>query len=299
MRTAPQTNIPAGSRGAPKKPPSSSGPLSASRGEPLASSSRVINAPAPGRAQAQAKPASAGPDIRRWIAQPIKHEDMAVDDSWATTPKGKGKAAVRPPQVPPVTGATVKQEPVSVKLEPRSPARVKLEPSVGVKLEPATGVKLESFPRVKLEHAPPTKVKAEPGPRVKLESGAPLSPSSHPARHQGPDRSASSLSSRQQAIVTPTRPPVGSRSTLDSQASANATAPASSQTHSLLSSSPAYSQPRSSMPSLPSSSSSSPDYQAPAEAASTKPSAVKRRLGMGRATTGYANKKFKPIVPNT
>ncbi|KAI9057301.1 P-loop containing nucleoside triphosphate hydrolase protein [Trametes sanguinea] len=68
--------------------------------------------------------------------------------------------------------------------------------------------------------------------------------------------------------------------------------------------SPPHCTPPSSAPSLRSSASgsgtigSSPAIKpSAAPAAAIQPSGVKRRLGMGRTATGYANKKFKPVTP--
>ena len=238
---------------------------------PLASSSgRVVNA-TPTRAL------PTGKDLRDWIVQPAAHRDKVANDSPS---KGKGKAKV--------VGEERRLQP-SIKVE-QSP--VKLEPSP-VKLEPPPAA-LHTVVRPKGK-PPSTAVKMEPSSTPFVfpphpQEGKPVLPPIKPEPDTGPHwsrRSSTGLGGLPGIVKV-------------ENFSACVPGPLLPKCSPSPRSSPADGHPSSSGSSLTSSSSAASSASSPAAPsgdASAKSTAVKRRLGMGRATGGYTNKKFKPMVP--
>ncbi|KAI0710232.1 hypothetical protein C8Q76DRAFT_94141 [Earliella scabrosa] len=263
-----------------------------------------------------------------------KGKAKTIDPASATAPPfavksepGSSPVKLEPPSTPPTRPNTAVAPPAArkrsdlqtglsrVKVEPganpvkREPpdtgsSRVKVEPGANlVKLEPpdtpfarpsrvVSAPAAQARPRVPSD---PSWIKPEPGPEpapVKLEP------------------SSSTISASRLTKIAPTRtqPVLPSPSSVKSSPTACTRLPGiSSGLPTPLKSSPTSTpyggQPASSGSSVPSSASSTsgsnspPDAPLPTDTA-TKPTAVKRRLGMGRATGGYSNKKFKPMVPN-
>lgn len=237
--------------------PTSSGRTNAA-GPLVSSSSRVVNT-----ATTRALPT--GNDLRNWMVQPGAHNDSPS--------KGKGKAkAVAPAEVqrprPPI-----KLESGPVKLEPTSavlPAVVRPKAkasSHAVKMEPSSTPSVSSrHPQVDQPVLLPIKPEPYTGPDWGMHPGIAMG---HPPGGVKVENS----SVRVPGPLLPKRSP---------------------------SSSPAHGYLSSSGPSLPSSSSAASSTSSPATPsgdASARSTAVKRRLGMGRATGGYTNKKFKPMMP--
>ncbi|KAI0714341.1 P-loop containing nucleoside triphosphate hydrolase protein [Cerioporus squamosus] len=244
-----------------KKPPSNGRTVNAV--SPLASSSgRVVNA-------AKTRGLPTGNDLRSWMIQPGAHKGTAADDSPS---KGKGKAKATEPAEGRRPRSPVKLEPGIVKLEPPSTAQAAVVHLKGKASSSAVKMEPTSTPAVFLPH-----------PQV----GRPVLPPIKPEPYTQADwgrRSAAAMGR-----------PLGFVKVEDSSAVSGPLLPKCSPR-----SSPADAHPSSSGPSIPSSSRTSSSDSSPAARsadASAKSTAVKRRLGMGRATGGYTNKKFKPMMP--
>lgn len=291
---------------------------------PLTSSkNRVVNVAAP-----QSASSASGSNLGDWI---VKTETHRAADAEVAPSKSKGKAkAVEPVRNPPA----VKHEPGSspVKMELSEPSLAAGRSTNSRLAAPPARARA----RLDLPSGGPGRIKPEPdsGPRlVKLEprsSSAAVTPSiARPGISSGPNRvklepasdlvklesssSSSPLPSRQ-IKVAPAQMKVEPRHSLDFSSStrkqsSSALGPVRPvQTSCIKVEAPLKSSPGEGLPSssgssipasnIPTSSSSSPP-EAPLSAdAATKPTSVKRRLGMGRTTVGYSNKKFKPLIPN-
>ncbi len=231
----------------------------------LASSSgRVVNA-------ATTRGLPTGNNLRSWIVQPGAHRGTSADDSPS---KGKGKAKATEP---------------AAGRPPRSP--IKLEPGPHVKLEPPLTA-LPSVVRPKGKN-PSSAVKMEPTSTPSMPPpyprGQPVLPPVKPEPHTADDWGRRSAA----AMVHP-------RGIVKAEENSSAYVSGPLIPKCSPRSSPAHGRPSSSGPSIPSSSRSSSSKSSPATPsadASANSTAVKRRLGMGRATGGYANKKFKPMLP--
>ncbi|TFK81255.1 UvrD-helicase-domain-containing protein [Polyporus arcularius HHB13444] len=228
----------------------------------LASSSgRVVNA-------ATTRGLPTGNNLRSWIVQPGAHRGTSTDDSPS---KGKGKAKATEPAA---GQSPIKLEPGHVKLEPPLTALPSVVHPKGKKSSSAVKMEPTSTPSM-----PP------PYPRAGQPVFPPVKTEPHTADDWGRRSAAAMVHPR--GIVK-----------AEENSSAYVSGPLIPKCSPR--SSPAHGRPSSSGPSIPSSSRSSSNNSSPATPsadASANSTAVKRRLGMGRATGGYANKKFKPMLP--
>ncbi len=228
----------------------------------LASSSgRVVNA-------ATTRGLPTGNNLRSWIVQPGAHRGTSTDDSPS---KGKGKAKATEPAA---GQSPIKLEPGHVRLEPPLTALPSVVHPKGKKSSSA----------VKME---PTSTPSMPPPYTR--AGQPVLPPVKTEPHTADDWGRRSAA----AMVHP-------RGIVKAEENSSAYVSGSLIPKCSPRSSPAHGRPSSSGPSIPSSSRSSSSNSSPATPsadASANSTAVKRRLGMGRATGGYANKKFKPMLP--
>ncbi|KAI0749394.1 P-loop containing nucleoside triphosphate hydrolase protein [Daedaleopsis nitida] len=282
------------------------------------SSSRVVNAPT-------TPIAPSGSNLRDWIVKPGTHKPASADGGSA---KSKGKAKAKEPEQS-APSVEIKVETGSSVVKTESPSAAcsgNTTTSAQTRTDPASGpswIKREDHsPSVKMEpqtqRAPlSTPVKTGPSMRASVASYVKLEPSQRPTsvKLEGSSTAVSSpLSRAPNKQVQATRPSYFHQPKLepDSDIMQLDPPPPTFRPSTVVSAEHAISRsfvpsfshepPASSTPSssLPSSSSSESHAPSGASQATTpaKPTAVKRRLGMGRATTGYSNKKFKPMMPN-
>ncbi|PIL35658.1 hypothetical protein GSI_02388 [Ganoderma sinense ZZ0214-1] len=198
-----------------------------------------------------------------------------------TTLGSASKALARPLDLP-TNAACVKREQV----EPASIKMERIEPPLS---RPRRGSSPEEPPIGLTQRVPPTRVKREKAEAVLIKS-----------ERTEPTLSASRLVPVKAAPSSLARPPGSSTRLGQSAARVQTISVKPSPTPSPFSSGHSLA-PLSSA----SSSSSSPttlpeiiDVDALDDDPPARPTAVKRRLGMGRAAGGYANKKFKPLTHN-
>ncbi|TBU33526.1 P-loop containing nucleoside triphosphate hydrolase protein [Dichomitus squalens] len=269
--------------------PSSSRKGSANLQAPLASSSsRVVNT--------ASSPASRG-NIRDWFGQQDV-DSQGLDLS--SKAKGKARAAeaylaMSSSKATPTPAKPASRVPARPLGMTASVARVKME-----KTEPTL---------VKTEHLEPSQLRLKREPSLE-EPPLGLTQRVRPAAVQGKSISGRIKSERFDLELPSGRQPLA-EATPASLARSSTFSPRSvpGTGRVVTVKPPSTPSPFSSGQSLPSSSSASSSKSpsaAPVEIIDVdalddppvKPMTTKRRLGMGRATRGYANKKFKPLMPN-